>query len=425
MKSCRFVVAAGIMTAALLQVRGTAVAADKTITVLGIEATDGAPEAVATALTDALRQHVAGEKGFKLVPGKDLVEIKLIFSCPDEAPSCMVEAARSLGASKMVFGGIKQAAGDSFVVTLKLLDSDRKQVDAWVAEQITRAQATPAAIRAPVQKWFATLTGQSALGMVRVRGNVPGTAVMLDGQPVGTIGSEDLLLRNIPVGRHEIVASKPGLPPVRKQVDVVAGGTAEVSVDMGPPVAQTPPASEGGEVASAAAPAPIGAEEPSHPIVKVSGRAEDSSRNTVKAATWATLVAGVAAFGAAIYFGLEVLSIDRELDDYRRFPCPPSVPSPQAVCDIRGMPASKLGTKEIEFVEKMQAEGKRMETLEYAFIGVGAAFTIASGVLFYKGYLAGDEDRVAQGAARGRPPRLRLLPVAHATGGGLLARFAF
>ena len=62
-------------------------AADSTIAVLGIEAADGAPESVAVALTDALRQRASAERGTRLVPGKDLIEVKLIFSCPDEAPS--------------------------------------------------------------------------------------------------------------------------------------------------------------------------------------------------------------------------------------------------------------------------------------------------------------------------------------------------
>src|SRR5690349_1588740 len=75
----------------------SAVAADNTVAVLGVEATDGAPESVAGALTEALRQRATAEKGLRLVPGKDLVEIKLIFSCPDEAPSCMAEAARASG----------------------------------------------------------------------------------------------------------------------------------------------------------------------------------------------------------------------------------------------------------------------------------------------------------------------------------------
>ena len=86
-----------------------------------------------------------------------------------------------------------------------------------MAEPISRALATPGAIRQPVQKWFAQLTGQSALGTIRIRGDVPGTAIALDGAPVGVIGSEDLVLSNVPAGRREILASKPGYAPVRRR----------------------------------------------------------------------------------------------------------------------------------------------------------------------------------------------------------------
>src|SRR4051812_5407042 len=65
---------------------------ESTIAVLGLEALDGAPDSIASDITDALRQRVASTKGQQLVQGKDLVEVKLVFSCPDEAPSCMAQA---------------------------------------------------------------------------------------------------------------------------------------------------------------------------------------------------------------------------------------------------------------------------------------------------------------------------------------------
>src|SRR4051794_25469115 len=51
----------------------SAVAADVPIAVLGIEATE-APDALAASITEALRQRVTATKGFRLVPGRDLVE---------------------------------------------------------------------------------------------------------------------------------------------------------------------------------------------------------------------------------------------------------------------------------------------------------------------------------------------------------------
>src|SRR5215471_16735391 len=95
--------------------------ADAATAVLGLEALEGAPDTVATEITDALRQRVAGTKGYQLVQGKDLVEVKLVFSCADEAPACMAQAGKSMGAAKLIFGNVKKL-GNDYVVSLKLLD---------------------------------------------------------------------------------------------------------------------------------------------------------------------------------------------------------------------------------------------------------------------------------------------------------------
>jgi hypothetical protein len=420
----------------LLLFSRAAPAADNSVAVLGIEATDGAPEAVAAALTDALRQRVSAEKAYRLVPGKDLVEVKLIFSCPDEAPSCMAEAAKNLNASKLIFGGVKKSAGDSFVVTLKLLDAGRKQVDAWVAEQITRAQTTGGAIRGPVQKWFATLTGQG-MGVVRVKGDVPGTSVALDGAPMGVIGSDDLVLNNVTAGRHEILASKPGLAPVRKEVTVAAGATADVSVSMAAQVAAArpapavtpaagqpppPPPASPGVTAKGASPA---VDEP--PRIDATGTNEPRGHLTaMRAATWGTLLAGVASFGLAVKFGLDVRNINSDLDPYRRFQCASNVPASQAKfgCTLDGTPAQRaLNNEENEYVKAQQDEGKKFQNLQYVAIGVGGAFVVASGVFFYLGYIA-DDGGVAL-LDRPRGPRLRLAPVVSGDGGGFSARLTF
>src|SRR5881392_1347033 len=80
-----------LVALATLTTAGPAAAegADTPTAVLGFEPLEGAPDNVATEITDALRQRVAATKGLQLVQGKDLVEVKLVFSCPDEAPGCM------------------------------------------------------------------------------------------------------------------------------------------------------------------------------------------------------------------------------------------------------------------------------------------------------------------------------------------------
>ena len=117
-------------------------AAETSVAVLGIEASEGVPESVATATTDALRQRMSLTPGYRLVQGRDLVEVKLVFSCPDEAPPCMGQAAKSLGAARLLFGSVKKVGTDAFGVTIKLLDSEKESVESWTTDQFTRPQAT-------------------------------------------------------------------------------------------------------------------------------------------------------------------------------------------------------------------------------------------------------------------------------------------
>ena len=142
------VLATSLTTAAMAPSR--AVAGDEVGTVvLGIEPLEGAPDAVAAEITDALRQRVAATKGYQLLQGKDLVEVKLVFACPDAAPACMSTAGKSLGADKVIFGNVKRA-GNDYQLTLKMLDVSRAVVESFTAETVTKKHADAAGLRAGI-----------------------------------------------------------------------------------------------------------------------------------------------------------------------------------------------------------------------------------------------------------------------------------
>src|SRR5678815_1395208 len=85
----RYLVSSALVLAA------AAAHADPNVAVLGIEPVD-VPEQLTQALTDALRQRAAATPGIRVVQGKDLVEMKMIFGCDGEQASCMAQAGRSL-----------------------------------------------------------------------------------------------------------------------------------------------------------------------------------------------------------------------------------------------------------------------------------------------------------------------------------------
>jgi hypothetical protein len=393
--------------------------------ILGIEAAEGAPESVAVALTDALRQRASSERGLRLVAGRELLAIKIMFSCPDEAPSCMADAAKGLGAGKLIFGSVKKSPGDGYVVTLKLLDAARRQIDNYVAEPISAGLATPGSIRGPVQKWFATLMGQSALGTIRVRGDVPGTAIALDGQPIGVIGSEDLLHSNVPAGRREIVASKPGYAPVRRDITVNAGNTTDVAIQMassaGSPFPMGNPSTGVGSEPSLGG-APVAGDDPT----RLSASLRDTGRGGLKLASWSTLVTSLTGFGLALKFALDIQSINRDLDPYRRYACA-SNPTAPPTCDKTGtLTLRPITPDEARYVTDLQGEGKRFEGYQYIALGAGSILAVASGVLFYFGYLAEDTSGLALALGDRNQARLELFPtVVYGGASGMGARLSF
>src|SRR5437763_15661777 len=83
-----------------LLVASSAQAADVSVAVLGLEPVD-VPEPLAQQITDALRQRAASTAGLRMVQGKDLLEIKMVFGCPEELPACMAQAGKALGADQL------------------------------------------------------------------------------------------------------------------------------------------------------------------------------------------------------------------------------------------------------------------------------------------------------------------------------------
>lgn len=360
-------------------------APDVGVSVLGVEASDGAPDALAAALTDALRQRVSSTKGFRLVAGRDLVEVKLVFSCPDEAPSCMAQAGKSLGAGKLIFGSIKKSLADNFVVTLKLLDTTRGIIDTLVAEQITKAQTAGTALRGPVQKWFATLTGQGGAGTVRVRSDVIGATVAVDGTPWGVIGAEDFKIDGVTPGKHELSVSKPGYQVVRKDVTVTSGEIARVDVNLPRTAGSLPPALVPTSGSGTSIKGPVG---------ETARNDEPGSHSVLRTTTWIVLGAGLVGVGLGVKYGLDIQKINKDLDQYRRFPCRTG----DGMCDISQNPAPTLTEDEKLYVQRKKDDGRRLERYQYVSYGVGAALVMAGGYLFYRAYLRDDgERRVATG----------------------------
>jgi len=372
--------------------------------VLGLEATDVPPE-VADGIVAELRQRVEISPSMKLVSGKDLVEIKLVFSCADEAHGCMGQAGKSLGAAHLIYGSIKEQ-GDDYAIWLKLFDVEAEKLEAGLTDTIGTDRADAAGIKAAAGKWFAKLTGEPAnVGTIKISANVFGATVLLDGKPVGSTGEQPLAIPGVAAGRHEIVAEKAGREAARRQLVVAANQTSSVTLSFPPAggvVASPSPSDSQAPPAGQATQSTDADDEPESTASRPADLGVDDGRGGYRTGFWITLAAGAASAAAAVKYGLDVARINKDLDPYRNKTLTP---------DQRKVADDKLN------------QGNRAQTLQWVFVGLGSAFGIASGYLLYRGYLDSDGSPATghQEAHRG----LRIFPTAGASSGGILAEFEF
>jgi PEGA domain len=402
-----------VFLAGLLSVSPVARAGDVTISVLGLEPAAGAPDTIASAVSEALRQRATSTAGFRLVPGRDLVEVKLVFSCPDEAPACMSQAAQSIGATKILFGNVQPVGTDAYIVTLKLLDAERGVVESWISEQITKAQSAPAALRIPVQKWFATLTGQSVPGTIKVTGGVVGASVWLDGVQAGLLGADGLTIAGVAAGQRQITVSKAGYEKWEKLVTLGSGALEKVAVELKaidqPGGRAEAPAQEdkpkGVDIAAAGAES----EQPS---------AMESYNQGSRVAAWAVLGLGIVGVGLGGYSSYKVNTINSDLDQYRRYQCSTSS---TGYCGADGKPAAILTPDKQNYVNDQKSAGDNWSKVQWIGYGVGGALLVTSTVLFYHGYFS----KPSAAASNSRRSNLIVLPQVTPTGAGALALLSF
>jgi hypothetical protein len=378
--------------------------------VLGLEAID-VPTSLVDQVSNEMRQRVSASTDMRLVSGKDLVELKLVFACADEGHACMAQAGKSLDAEKLIYGSVKKTGSD-FAVWLKLFDVRKEKLESWLTETLPAGQADATGVQAAAGRWFSKLTGHPLnAGTLLITANPAGATITLDGIPVGVSTAQPLTLSEVKPGKHEVVATKAGLAGARQQFMVAVGQTVSVNLNL---------RGEGTtEVAGA------GAASSGDGNATLRRRAEPSSsdrdaegRSGYRTGFWVTMGAGLLSAGAAVKFGLDVLKINKDLDQYRRYPC---AQNPLESCDIMKNVAP-LSDQERSARDGKISEGERDRNLQWVFIGVGSALGITSAYLFYKGYLDSEDGAPSHREAKSG---LRIFPTAGVTSGGILAEFDF
>ena len=70
-----------------------------------------------------------------------------------------------------------------------------------------------------------------APGVIRITSPLPGVEVFLGGQKIGETSVGQALTVNVPAGRHQFSGRKPGHRDWQREVQVAAGGTAEINIE--------------------------------------------------------------------------------------------------------------------------------------------------------------------------------------------------
>jgi hypothetical protein len=405
----------GLLLGALVAVLGSSAFADaarQKLAVLGIEPRSEGDvrarqrtAALARTLTDELRAR-ALESGFDLAPGsqKDLVELKLLTDCIEEAPGCMSAIGRQLGADIVLYGHLEKERTGGYAVTLNRLE---------VATRTVRALETPRSVAGTEEGMRKVATATLAVPVLEpaseatklvVKTSVPAN-VSVNGIARGATGDgQPLVINDLPAGAAALVIDAPGFRRYEGKVDVKDRGKTDVSVTL---------------ERAGAAPAPAARAPAGMPAPEAQVEAGAESGKTMRVMFWTTLVATGVGVTAFTITGLQVRSIEKEQDaaiaawgdGFRAN----GVQNPNDACaEARHDGYQKL----VDICDR----GERMATLTNVLIGVSAATAIASAIFYWRGYLAaGTSGHEAQLAAR----RAIVTPELFRNGAGLGAVVQF
>jgi hypothetical protein len=410
----------GLVLAATLLGWSAPAAADTQVAVLGVEPIE-VPQSLATPLTDALRQRAAGTAGVRSVAGKDLIEIKMIFTSDSESPSCMAQAGRTLGADKLLYGTIKRHGGKSsptVVVALKLFDVRSATVEKFVNETVHKRDLTSANVNSAAARWFGALV-EVQRPTLTVQSDPPGAQVLVDGQPMGRT---PVTLRDLQAGTHSVALSLSGYMPSTRSIELRPGGSHEIVVEMEKErvaVAQPPPPPP-----KLRAPPPEPMVMPPQPIVAPEPPKAHPGR-TARIVGFSTLGAAVVTSAVAIYTWRRYSDLEaqasRDLTAVQ--------PSNQAESDFLHSPAcnnipasldGKLGQYKNDC-----ASGTNFANVTTALWVVTGALAAGGVAAIIVGERQAARARDEKKAGLGFRQRLKLQPVFSTQGGGLQAAFEF
>jgi len=391
---------------------------DVSVAVLGLEPVE-VPEALAQQLTDALRQRAASTGGVRMVQGKDLIEVKMVFGCDGELPACMAQAGKTLGADKLLYGTVKKGTSKTTViVALKLLDVKTAVVEKFVNDTVQKRELAGNNVNSVAGRWFGQLLEVEAKPTLTVTSDPSGANVAVDGTGYGRT---PLTLRDLPPGTHTVIVSMTGRQPVTRSVELRAGGTHDVVATLEP---EAPPVIAHKE--------PVVKPVEPQPLIPAPTPAPAEPLSNTHAGRTAKIVAGVLVGAAVVTAGVAIYTwrtysdlqqtAHNDLEAIKPNPVP-SQDAPFFMNPTCNVPADLQGAAgAAKFKSDCSSGNNYANATTGLWVATGAL--AAAGVI---SFVIGDRQaaKAKEHNASVMRQTLRVAPVFSTRGGGLTAAFEF
>ncbi len=195
------------------------------LAVLELKAQGASPE-LAQTLSQVVAEQAGKTPGFDAISQSEISTMlnvqkqKQMLGCADE--SCLAEIGGALGA-KLVLNGTLGKLGDSYSLSLQLLDTHKGKIQA--RESRTVHGSLDALVAAAKDLTNRVLTGKPLVttGQIRFALLPEGAQLAIDGTAIGHAPIADPV--TLEQGQHRVYADKDGYVPYDSSVDVVAGTT--------------------------------------------------------------------------------------------------------------------------------------------------------------------------------------------------------
>lgn len=232
------------LAAAALSAR-TAWADKPRIAVLGLEVAQGpgggidpGAQLIAREITKELRQRVQSPAcPYVMAPNsnKELLDEKLLMSCENEEPDCMVVIGAGLASDALLYGRVEKRGG-GFRISLKLLDIKRKQVQPAVYELPGGGGGVPGVSRRLFRELIGAGPGGNATLVVRARSDsgapIRGGTVFVDDEQRGQLVNGKLTVTEVDEGRHTVAINVGGFRKFEEIVTVRGGEQATLDARL-------------------------------------------------------------------------------------------------------------------------------------------------------------------------------------------------